>query len=135
MELFIIITVQAGIAGNPAVGTKTTTIQNRITVGLPVTREGIFKWVLSQLPDDLKGAPVLFYSAEPNHFPETSARPDVVTSGAAASASARTRSSPWPSSWWPGPVARAASRTTLCSSLITRSRSLTSSPVSLRRAL
>lgn len=78
MELLIIITVQAGTSR----GIDTRTIVLKSTADLAVTREALFQWTLDQLPDNLKGAPVLFYSVEPNRVLDGPGWQGVVTSGA-----------------------------------------------------
>lgn len=49
-------------------GMITGSIQRTVTADPGTTRAGLLRWALGQLPDELKGAVVTFFYAEPNEL-------------------------------------------------------------------
>ena len=66
MELFVIITAQKQLYRNSPVEYQTAAMT--ATVGPATTRLEVFQWARGQLPEYLRDAVVVFYSAEPLGF-------------------------------------------------------------------
>ncbi|MER5419897.1 hypothetical protein [Streptosporangium roseum] len=67
MEFLVVLTLAKSL-GN---GMRQSTIIRTVTAGPGSTREGLLSWAIDQTDPEMRGANVLFFSAEPNALPTT----------------------------------------------------------------
>ena len=66
MEFLIILTLSQPCD----TGVQQATMTRTVTAGPGSTRAGLLRWALDRMPPEMRGANILFFSAEPNRLGE-----------------------------------------------------------------